>query len=183
MTETISTENIQELPLPEADAAESCEVTNDGGTPSDDALEEQTDSTPEGTDEENGEIVALREEIKRLREEIRVKTAEAQLITAQLGEFEELFPTVTPNEIPQSVWDSVRQGNSLAAAYALHHRRSELRKAELRRVNESNSAHSSGRISSKTNAEYFTPDEVRAMSQSEVRANYSKIRESMKKWN
>lgn len=31
-------------------------------------------------------------------------------------------------------------------------------------------------------SDYFTPDEVRKMTQSEVRANYEKIRNSMKKW-
>ena len=132
---------------------------------------------------ESAEILRMREEINKLRREIRVKTEEAKLIKAQLGEFEELFPSVAPEDIPGSVWESVRQGNSLAAAYALHHRRREIRDQKLNDVNRANAMNSSGSIGNKTGAEFFTPDEVRAMSQSEVRANYQRIIESMKKWN
>lgn len=132
---------------------------------------------------ESAEILRMREEINELRREIRVKTEEAKLIKAQLGEFEELFPSVAPEDIPGSVWESVRQGNSLAAAYALHHRRRELRDQKLSDINRVNAMSSSGSIGNKESAEFFTPDEVRAMSQSEVRANYQMIIESMKKWN
>ena len=54
---------------------------------------------------------------------------------------------------------------------------------KLNDVNRANAMNSSGSIGNKTGAEFFTPDEVRAMSQSEVRANYQRIIESMKKWN
>ncbi len=58
----------------------------------------------------------------------------------------------------------------------------ELLAAERRReVNSKNAQASSGRIGGGGN-EYFTPDEVRAMSGAEVRDNYKKIRASMEKW-
>ncbi len=60
--------------------------------------------------------------------------------------------------------------------------RAELEAERTSRINERNARMSSGRIGG-GEAQYFTADEVRAMSQSEVRANYKKIIESMKKWN
>ena len=64
---------------------------------------------------------------------------------------------------------------------------SELRRElDLRRladeVNTRNAAHSAGRVGTNLAPEYYTPDEVRAMTQAEVRENYEKIRASMKKW-
>ena len=49
-------------------------------------------------------------------------------------------------------------------------------------VNRRNAARSAGRVGTSLAPEYYTPDEVRAMSPSEVRENYQKIRASMKKW-
>jgi hypothetical protein len=42
---------------------------------------------------------------------------------------------------------------------------------------------STGSLGKDTTESFFTPNEVRAMSRSEIRKNYSKILESMKKWN
>ena len=55
--------------------------------------------------------------------------------------------------------------------------------ARADKINQINAYRSSGQAGSNTAREYFSPDEVRAMSQSEVRANYQRIIESMKKWN
>ena len=49
-------------------------------------------------------------------------------------------------------------------------------------VNQRNARHSAGRAGKSTAPEYYTPDEVRAMSAGEVRENYEKIRASMKQW-
>lgn len=38
----------------------------------------------------------------------------------EIGQFAALFPGVGPEQVPQEVWDEVRQGQSLALAYALH---------------------------------------------------------------
>ncbi len=48
-------------------------------------------------------------------------------------------------------------------------------------VNKRNAESSIGRISG-SGGEYFTADEVRSMSQSEVRANFKKIKASMPRW-
>ena len=57
------------------------------------------------------------------------------------------------------------------------------KKQSAKERNERNALLSSGRVGKSSSEEYFTPDEVRKMSGSEVRANYSKIMESMKRWN
>ena len=143
----------------------------------DGALEEA--SEPSQADE----LEALRAEVKRLTAELEKKAAESEMIASQINELYELFPDTDVSRIPDNVWDSVREGNSLAAAYALHARKEQLREHNARTVNDRNAALSAGHAGSGTASEYFTPDEVRAMSQGEVRANYQKIIESMKKWN
>ena len=75
----------------------------------------------------------------------------------------------------------------LSELSALRAEVSELRREiDLRRradeVNRRNASLSAGRVGSNVAPEYYTPDEVRAMSPSEVRENYAKIRASMKKW-
>ena len=85
--------------------------------------------------------------------------------------------------VPESVWDSVRAGSSLASAYAIYARRTYINEMRAGGINKRNAELSAGLAGKGTASEYYTPDEVRAMSQREVRANYSKIVESMKKWN
>ena len=75
----------------------------------------------------------------------------------------------------------------LSELSALRNELSELRhEIDLRRradeVNRRNASRSAGRVGTNIAPEYYTPDEVRAMSPSEVRENYQKIRASMKKW-
>ncbi len=60
--------------------------------------------------------------------------------------------------------------------------RAELEAERTARINEKNARMSTGRIGG-GETQYFSPAEVRAMSQGEVHANYKKILESMKRWN
>ena len=143
---------------------------------------EVAQATPEESSVD-AELASLREEVKRLTEELEAKAAIADKIAAQIGEFTELFPDVTVETVPDSVWDSVRTGSSLAAAYALYARRVYVNEQRTGGINKRNACNSAGFVGRGATSEYFSPDEVRAMSQKEVRANYSKIIESMKKWN
>ena len=151
--------------------------------------EQETADMPEEQNEvqdaesEENELETLRQEVKRLTEELRVRTEETQRAAAQIGEFGELFPDVAMEAIPDSVWESVRKGSTLAAAYALYARKAYMNEQKVGGVNKKNALNSAGPAGRGAASEYFTPDEVRAMSQKEVRANYSKIIESMKKWN
>lgn len=129
------------------------------------------------------EISALREKVRELNERLLAQAEESRKISEQLGEFYDVFPNADLKTLPDSVWDSVRAGNSLAASYALYRQRVYQRELAARAVNERNLGSSSGRVGTDSSREYFSPDEVRSMSRTEVKANYSKIVESMKKWN
>ena len=57
--------------------------------------------------------------------------------------------------------------------------------AEAKRIaeiNAKNAKKSPGAAGKDTAGEYFSPEDVRRMSRAEVHANYSKIKDSMKKW-
>ena len=69
----------------------------------------------------------------------------------------------------------------LAAAFALEERKKLLLKERAEAVNAENRQRSSGSVTGTENV-YFSPAEVRAMSQAEVRRNYNLIIESMKSW-
>ena len=129
------------------------------------------------------ELEELRQQVKALSEELKRKNEEAEKISAELGEFNSLFPDVSINNVPEEVWLKVREGNSLTAAYAVYYRQCQLRDEQTKLINQKNASLSAGSAGEHTSPEYFTPDEVRKMSQGEVRANYKKILNSMKKWN
>ncbi|MBO7176248.1 MAG: hypothetical protein J6W14_02630, partial [Clostridia bacterium] len=65
----------------------------------------------------------------------------------------------------------------------LYEKKSEAARMRAETVNLKNAQRSAGVAGRDAPAEYFSPDEVRAMSPSEVRRHYSKILDSMKSWN
>ena len=100
---------------------------------------------------------------------------------SECEEFHTLYPQTPLSALPDSVWQDVKQGVPLAAAYALAERRRAYTEALANSKNEQNKKCSTGALSATEN-EYFTPGEVRAMTQGEVRANYQKIMLSMQTW-
>ena len=101
---------------------------------------------------------------------------------SEYSEFSQMFPDVSLESVNESVWDDVKKGIPLAAAYALYDKKNELASRAAATVNEKNSAVSTGAVSGAGCDEYYSPSEVRAMSRGEVRANFDKIMSSMKKW-
>ena len=71
----------------------------------------------------------------------------------------------------------------MAAAYALYEKKMAIASANAQLINQKNSSSSTGAIGRESENEFFSPEEVRLMSREEVRKNYSKIIDSMKKWN
>lgn len=130
-------------------------------------------------------IASLLEEISTLKEQIAkleaLKQTEARIL-AEIGDFVALFPDVPVEELPDEVWESVRAGAPLAASYALYERKRAAKAKRIAAINQKNASRSPGAAGTDTASEFFTPDEVRRMSRAEVHANYSKIKESMKKW-
>lgn len=96
----------------------------------------------------------------------------------ELYAFYELFPNVRFAEIPASVLGSELP---LAAAYALYEKQQLRIREAAEAENRKNRERSAGRISDGEDA-HFTPEEVRRMTRSEVRANYTAILRSMKRW-
>ncbi len=97
-------------------------------------------------------------------------------------EFSELFPEASIDSLPDSVTSDVRAGVPLAAAYALYRYRREANEAKAAAANEKNKERSFAVKSNDATDSYFSPAEVKEMSPSEVKANYSKIIDSMSHW-
>ena len=137
-----------------------------------------------GEDENSSEnIELLKAEIERLRGELEESRSANERISSDISEFYRLFPEGKLDSLPDEVREGVRAGIPLTASYALYEKRLEAERERIEAINRKNALRSSGSAGKNTQKEYFSPDEVRAMSRSEVHENYNKIIESMKKWN
>ena len=131
-------------------------------------------------------ISSLNEKISALEAELNAykEASERQsLIAEQINEFNELFPEIAVRSVPDEVWESVKKGNTLAAAYSVYERRITEAARKIKLINQRNASTAAGAAGKSAPKEYFSADEVRKMSPAEVRANYAGIRRSMEKWN
>ncbi len=147
-----------------------------------------TDPDPccEGSDSKTqaSELEQLRSELKQLREELTERDAllmQNARAEREYAEFCDLFPSVSVGALPDEVWQDVKNGTSLAAAFALAEKKRLVALERANNSNASNRARSAGAVHNAQSNE-FSPAEVRAMSSAEVRANLSKIMRSMQKW-
>ncbi|MBR6709652.1 MAG: hypothetical protein IKL84_08255 [Clostridia bacterium] len=138
-----------------------------------------TDATPSETvPAQPDELEALRAETEQLRAEL---AAERQM-AVQMREFCALYPDTPTDRVPDSVWERVKAGVPLAAAYALHERRLYCERQAAEAAQAESRARSGGAVGGNGGETLFTPAEVRAMSPEEVRSNYHGILASMKRW-
>ena len=181
-TQTSSEESIEvdtgvsaDIPLADAQS----EVPDTDGEATDSPLDPQNSGALEDADEGAG----LRAEIDKLKAELDgIVTKRAEFIS-EIKEFASIFGAESISGIPDEVWESTNRGVPLAAAYALYEKKA-MQRAELTaRVNKKNASMSAGAINNATSSDFFSPAEVRAMSAKEVKKNYNRIIESMKKWN
>ena len=128
------------------------------------------------------ELEQLRGELNRLREDLLERDAAWKRIGLEWEEFFALYPDTPLSSVPDGVWEDVKKGVPIAAAFALAKHKQKLALQEADAFNHVNGLRSSGALQA-TEPDYFSPAEVRAMSQSQVRANYQKIMKSMQKWN
>lgn len=131
-------------------------------------------------------ISELNAKIEALTKELEAyKTAKEhqEKIAEQINEFSELFPETAIKTVPDEVWESVKKGNSLAASYAMYEKRITEAAKRIEQINAKNAERAAGVAGKNSSSEYFSADEVRKMSPSEVRANFAKIRRSMETWN
>lgn len=148
--------------------------------------ESESITEPDGGADDSEKIIEdLKQEIDTLRRQIsqleELKRANNRILS-ELGDFAAFFPDVPVENIPDSVWESVKNGAPLAASYALYEKRMAAEAMRIARINQKNASKSPGAAGTDTVGEYFSPEDVRRMSRAEVHANYSKIKESMKKW-
>ena len=143
----------------------------------------EVEPTEQAVAESDAERAArLEGELADLRASIDAERAQNSRMLGEYSEFSELFPDVPLESVNESVWESVKKGIPLAAAYALYDKKNEIAAQAAAAVNEKNSAVSAGAVKGGGCDEYYSPAEVRAMSHDQVRANFDKIMASMKKW-
>ncbi len=97
----------------------------------------------------------------------------------EIDEFFEAYPDVDPDTIPDSVWKAVNRGVSLKEAYAQYISKNGETAEIAKRVNEENRDTAAGKVGGKTKTAYYTAKQVAAMTDAQVRENYSAILESM----
>ena len=144
-----------------------------------DSMVEEMAPQPEAKDE--NELETLRMQNEELRRELEERKAIAERLESEIGEFSEIFPDVPLSEIPDDIWNDVKKGIPLSASYAKHEKKRMMNEAYALSVNNSSAEKSSGSVTGSTDR-YYSPDEVRKMSASEVKKNYSHIISSMKHW-
>lgn len=170
-------EMIEELDVTEAPAEEVAEIPFEIEDVEEAAAQEV--APDEGA--EASDFSAEMEELKSLRSEVERLRAEAQRLAEGYAELMDLYPSAQLSSMPDSFNEAVRQGVPPAAAYALEMRRREVRAKRAEAARKSAERTSVGKISTVDDG-LFTPDEVRGMSRREVRENYGRIMESMRRW-
>ena len=169
-------ENIEAL---EENTEVSLETPEENTEPEADTVDEQESVDLE---ELNSKKLLLEGEIAALEVELERRKAEADKAAREYTEFKELFPDADPEALTGEVLELTKEGVPLAAAYALYQKRAEKRCADAALQNAQNAGACFGSVGRSSENDYFTPDEVRAMTRNEVRANYQKIIQSMKSW-
>lgn len=168
---------------------------NDEKTLRPEAEESEQSAEPEVHAEPGSQESEQSSEIKRLSDEIaalraRLESTEnghtheiqSERLASELSELSRFFPDVTPDEIPESVWQKVREGGSLAGSFALWRYSEEREKKRIGERNDANRRMSAGSVAGHASPSYYSPDEVKKMTRSQVREHYDDVIESMRHW-
>ena len=139
--------------------------------------------TPQEALEESA-VERLARELAELRALVESGRSEAKPTVRQMltDPFRALYPDVAEQDVPDEVWEDVQNGIPLEAAFALWERRETVRRLAAEEANRKNATGAWGRADT-ASEQFLSPDEVRSMTQDEVRKQYSRIVESMKHWN
>ncbi len=143
-----------------------------------DVIDETTARTDEAAQEDETDLLT---ELDTLRRRVEVAERTAREISAGWREFTELYPEADISSLPDSFNAAIERGIPPAAAYALELRRREVTKMRIEAADKRARELTAGKLEP-TEDSLYSPDEVRAMSPSEVRKNIEKIRRSMKSW-
>ncbi len=115
------------------------------------------------------------------RKNARIQQSEAAM-NEDIKRFRELFPEISAEDIPESVWAEVENGVSLAHAYALYTLTEESLKRIAEGVNRRNGGVDAKAVSAGSTEPTFTKEQVERMSGKDVKSNYKNILKAMKSW-
>ena len=146
--------------------------------PNDETIEDVIDPIEDIAENADADLLT---ELDTLRRRLEVAERTAREISAGWREFSELYPEADIASLPDSFNSAIKRGIPPAAAYALELRRREVTKMRIEAADKRARELSAGKLEP-TEDSLYSPDEVRAMSPSEVRKNIEKIRRSMKSW-
>ncbi len=95
-----------------------------------------------------------------------------------------LFPKLSASAVPEEVWDRVREGDSLSAAYCLWLVKTVKEKKRIDGVNEKNRLGAIPPVNDDSSPREgsFTRDTVRNMTREQIRKNLDGILRSMDSW-
>ncbi len=148
-------------------------------------IEEEFGEQPIVTDGLPEEVVAelnyARDLKREQRNQARLKQAEEET-RADIKRFREVFPDVDPDSIPDTVWEEVSGGCSLAHAFALFWAMQEGLKRHAEDVNTRNSERGAIATSDGSTEPSFTKEQVEKMNGKDIRNNYKGIIRAMKGW-
>lgn len=132
------------------------------------------------------ELSLLKSELEALRMELKSRDereAQSSRMIKELTEFQEYFPEVELQSIPDEIWEQVKNGASLSASFALNLKKIEIERKKISDFNEKNRRMSAGSLMQGEGEKYYSPSEVKRMSPTQVKAHYDDILESMRHWN
>lgn len=179
--EDVCNEGIDPPPVETDVESAPTDSSGDPEVPADSDPNPDPDHSPPVEASPEEQLQQLRDELTRLRQEMSRQQALLSRMGEECEEFHTLYPETPLSSLPDNVWADVKQGIPLAAAYALAERRRAYTESIAAAANQQNGQRSTGALEA-TDTEYFSPGEVRAMTQAEVRTNYQKIMRSMQKW-
>ncbi len=137
-------------------------------------------TSPEKETEEKSESIS---EEAANENENEADTSDESFVKEDIKRLKETFPDIKQEDIPNEVWESVKKGESLSGAYALYFVKQLKAKADIERINELNRKKAPPKIKHDGGDEtYFSPEEVRSMSEAQVRKHYNAILASMDNW-
>ncbi len=145
-----------------------------------------------GYPEEVAKQLIAAEKLKSDSRKAKYAKAEKDDAANQISDFVKNFPGVSPEDVPEEVWNEVGNGVSLSHAYALWKHRKIASGAETasgaenangaEEINAENTSRALPVENDRSEPLAFTKEEVERMPSSAVKGNYKKILNSMKRW-
>ncbi len=148
-------------------------------------VEEEFGEQPINTDGLPEEVVnaldEARENKKSQRRQARAQKSSEEM-SAEIKKFREIFPDVSADDIPETVWEDVQNGETLSYAYAYHLATSDALNRYADGINQRNSNAGAYASSDGATEPVYTKEQVEKMSGKEIKNNYKNILSAMKNW-